>query len=225
MTAPADRGPIQVHSLRTQAKDRLRAQIVAGELTPGELHAVGTIAEGLGVSITPVREAVLDLASDGLVEVVRNRGFRVKVLTERDLDEIVLLRRWLEVPAVRAIAAESRVRDDTELRRLAAVTEEAARAGDWVTFLATDRLFHLDLLSYAGSPRLVSMVSALRDQTRLSSLADVAGTEQFLASTREHDALLDAVVAGAADQAATIMDQHLRHARGVWAGYTEEPTG
>jgi DNA-binding FadR family transcriptional regulator len=75
-------------SLREQAREALRARIVLGQIEPGEVRSVISLAEELGVSVTPVREAVMDLAHHGMVEVIRNRGFRVPQLSEHDLDEI-----------------------------------------------------------------------------------------------------------------------------------------
>ncbi|MFE0156681.1 GntR family transcriptional regulator [Nonomuraea sp. NPDC059007] len=208
-------------SLRDDAGQVIRAQIVAGEIRPGALYAIGQLAEQLQVSITPVREALLDLAKEGLIEMVRNRGFRIRVMTEADLDQIIQIRLMLEVPAVREIAARGLVDDFAPLRDLAARTEEAAMTGDWVGFLGTDRELHLTLLGHLGNPRLVDIVAQLRDQGRLYGLDHVAGTQDFIESTREHDALLDAVESGKADEAAELMSTHLKHARGIWAGIAE----
>jgi DNA-binding GntR family transcriptional regulator len=208
-------------SLRDDAAQAIRAQIVSGEIKPDTLYAIGQIAEQLEVSITPVREALLDLAKDGLIEMVRNRGFRVRVMTDRDLDDIVQLRLMLEVGAVREIAERGLVEDFTELRELSARTEAAAVAGDWVEFLSNDRDLHLTLLGHLGNPRLLEIVGQLRDQSRLYGLDRIAGTDDFLVSTREHDGLLDAIEAGRADEAADLMSRHLKHARGIWAGLRE----
>ena len=78
----------------------IRSQIVSGRLEPGSLHSIGAIAERLNVSITPVREALHDLAKDGLIEMRRNRGFVVRRPNEEELDEIVGVRTMLEVGAV-----------------------------------------------------------------------------------------------------------------------------
>ncbi len=75
--------PLTTANLRGQAVEMLRASIVAGELEPGEIYSAPALAERLGVSATPVREAMLDLAKDGLVEPVRNRGFRIVSSTMR----------------------------------------------------------------------------------------------------------------------------------------------
>lgn len=217
-TGGSSKTGVQRQSLRDQAGRVLRAQVIAGELQPDTLYALGQIAEQLQISVTPIREALLDMVADGLIEMVPNRGFRVRLLTERDLDEIVELRLLLEPPAVRQITERGMVDDFAALRDLAALTETAAREGDWVTFLDTDRDMHLKLLGYLGNGRLTDLAGKLRDQTRLYGLDHIAGTHEFFETTHEHIALLDAVEAGDADEAEKLTSRHLNHARGVWAG-------
>lgn len=215
---------LEPSNLRDQALRVIRARIISGALRPGKLYALGSIAEQLGVSVTPVREAILDLASEGLVELARNRGFRVREMTERDLDEIVEFRRIIEVAAVRAIAQRKLLAESGRFRELARTTGKCAAAGDWVGFLDYDRDFHMGILAHLGNERLLRVTGSLRDQSRLYGLDRVAGTESLMQSTLEHDSLLEAIVAGRADEAAAIMDRHLRHVRGIWADRIEQPT-
>lgn len=214
---------LKASSLRDQALRVIRAGIISGELRPDRLYAIGQIAEQLGVSITPVREAVLELSREGLVDLARNRGFRIREVTEHDLDEIVEFRRMIEVAGIQKIAARKLFpeADAGKFRELANASEKCAAAGDWVGFLDTDRDFHMGLLAYLGNERLLKVLGPLRDQSRLYGLEHIAGSEDLMKSTHEHHALLDAVVAGRADEAAAIMDRHLLHARGIWAGQAE----
>lgn len=209
-------------SLRDQALRVIRARIISGELRPGKLYALGAVGEQLGVSVTPVREAVLDLAREGLVELARNRGFRVREMTDHDLDEIVVLRRMTEVAAVRIIAEKSLLANAEELRERAAATEKCAADGDWVGFLDNDRDLHMGILANLGNERLLRIVGSLRDQSRLYGLDKVAGTASLMQSTHEHHQLLEAIIAGHADEAAIIMNRHLSHTRGIWAGQAED---
>lgn len=212
---------LNTSSLREQATQVIRAQIITGELAPGALHSVGGLASDLGVSITPVREALLDLTEQGLIEMVRNRGFRVPVLSEQDLDEIEQLRRMLEVPAVCEIAARHLVTDAGELRQLSNAIQEAAAAGDWRGTVVHDNEFHLRLLGYLDNRRLVRTVARLRDQSRLPGLNRDTRSERTLQSMREHDELLDAIATGEASRAEEVMILHLRHTRGIWANRDE----
>jgi DNA-binding GntR family transcriptional regulator len=215
----------QVSSLGNQALRVIRARIISGAMRPGELYALSATAAELGVSVTPVREAVLELARERLVEQARNRGFRVREMTERELDEIVEFRRIIEVAAVRLVTERNLLAQPGDLEELARATENFAASGDWVGFLDSDRDFHLGIIAHLGNERLLQTAGSLRDQSRLYGLDRVAGTESLMQSTHEHDTLLKAIVAGHAEDAARIMDQHLRHARGIWAGKAEPAGG
>ncbi|WP_028921827.1 GntR family transcriptional regulator [Pseudonocardia acaciae] len=208
-------------TLRSQAGRVLRAQIIAGLLAPGELYTISAISEELEVSATPVREAVSQLAAEGLVTLARNRGFRVRVITDHDLDEILQLRTMLEPAAVAEIAQRGLLVDEQSLRALAREISAHAASGDLVRFLEVDRRFHLGVLACLGNERLLQVVGQLRDHTRLYGLRKVEGTGAFQASADEHERLLDLVAQHKADDARALMIAHLRHARGIWAGRSE----
>jgi DNA-binding GntR family transcriptional regulator len=212
---------LEPSTLRNQALRVLRARIISGAMRPGQLYALGATASELGVSVTPVREAVLELARERLVELARNRGFRVREVTEHELNEIVEFRKIVEVGAVRLVAERKLLDQASELQELAKATEKYAAAGDWVGFLDSDRDFHLGIMGHLENERLLQVAGSLRDQSRLYGLDYVAGTDSLTQSTHEHAALLSAVIAGHADEAAEIMDRHLQHARGIWAGKAE----
>lgn len=212
--------PLEVRSLRDQAASTLRARIIAGELQPDRLYVIGQVAEELGVSATPIREALLDLTKEGLVRMSRNRGFQITRLTQRDIDEIVQLRRMIEVPAIRELSERRLITDDAALRGLIRATESSARDGNWLEYQQNDRAFHLGLLAWLGNRRLVEFVGVLRDQCRLYGTDRDEATLDFLESTREHEALLDAITTGRADEAVRLTHEHLDRAREVWSRHT-----
>ncbi|HEU0041968.1 MAG TPA: GntR family transcriptional regulator, partial [Jiangellaceae bacterium] len=106
-------------SLREQVADALRAAVVSGDMKPGQVYSAPALAARFGVSATPVREAMLDLAKQGLVEVVRNKGFQVTQMSNADLDHITEIRLLLEPPAAATVASSPRPDDATELLPLA----------------------------------------------------------------------------------------------------------
>ncbi|MEE3920397.1 GntR family transcriptional regulator [Micromonospora sp. BRA006-A] len=108
------------------------------------------LAGRFGVSPTPVREAILDLAKEGLVSIVKNKGFRVKALSERDLDEITQIRELLEIPVVADQTGRLSEPQVQELRRLADNIVSAAGRGDLVAYIESDNAFHLTLLRPPG---------------------------------------------------------------------------
>ncbi|ELS51096.1 GntR family transcriptional regulator [Streptomyces viridochromogenes] len=208
-------------SLREQAREALRTRIVLGEIEPGQVESVINVATDLGVSVTPVREAVMDLANLGIVEVIRNRGFRVPVLTDHDLDEIFRLRTMLEAPAMSEVTELLDGRAIPEFRQLAEQITDAAREGDLTSFLDLDRQFHMGLLELLGNRRLVTMVSQLRDQARMRGLQKLADQGELTRSGEEHIEIVDAIESGDTELAAELMRKHLAHSRGIWAGRTE----
>ncbi|MFD5258966.1 GntR family transcriptional regulator [Streptomyces bobili] len=220
--APARGVQLKSVSLRQQAREALRTRIVLGQIEPGRVESVINIASELGVSVTPVREAVMDLANLGMVEVIRNRGFRVPVLTDHDLEEIFRVRTMLEVPAMVELAERVDQEAVARFRELAERITDAAREGDLFAFLDRDRQFHLGLLELLGNRRLVAMVGQLRDQARMEGLQKLADQGELTQSGEEHIAIVDAIASGDAELTADLMRKHLTHSRGIWAGRAEE---
>jgi DNA-binding GntR family transcriptional regulator len=211
----------QSPSLRERAVAAIRASIITGEAEPGEIYSVRQFADRLGVSATPIREALLDLAGDGLVEAVRNRGFRVLTPSEQDLDEIYRLRLMIEVPAL-ALAADNMTPEiEASCREHARQTTEYARKGDLTGFLDVDRTFHLEILRCTNNRRLVDIVRRLRDETRLVGLPGLRGTDALVGSALEHVAIVDALSRGDGTTASIMMRRHIDHTRGIWAGQPE----
>jgi len=208
-------------SLRQQVAQALRAALVAGEMRPGVLYSAPMLAEKFGVSATPVREAMLDLASEGLVKAVRNKGFRVTELADRDRDEMTQIRLLIEAPTVGDIAArcDSEMAPKIEaLREGAREIETLAIQRDLIRYVEADRKFHLSLLALAGNDHLVQVIDSLRSRSRLYGLQALADRGQLGQSAREHEMLVDLVLAADVDGATRLMAQHISHVRGEWAG-------
>jgi DNA-binding GntR family transcriptional regulator len=204
-------------SLREQVSHALRAALVAGELRPGVVYSAPVLAAGFGVSATPVREAMLDLAKEGLVEVVRNKGFRVTELSESDLDQFTEIRALIEIPVVAGLA-RSAPRDRLEaLRPTAEAIVTAARDRDLIAYVEADQAFHLGLLDLSGNRHLVDVVSDLRNRSRLYGLPSLADAGTLAASAEEHLVLLDTLLAGDAEAVEQLMRAHLTHVRSIWA--------
>ncbi|MGW4501996.1 GntR family transcriptional regulator [Micromonospora sp. NPDC004336] len=204
-------------SLREEVAQALRAAIVAGQLRPGTTYSAPTLATQFGVSPTPVREAILDLAKEGLVTIVKNKGFRIRSLSERELDEITQIRELLEIPVV---AGQVGRLSEAQLRELSALAEAivaAAGRGDVVAYIEADNEFHLSLLRAGGNLRLVDTVADLRSRTRLYGLDALVESGQLVASANEHVELAKLLAAGDREAVVDLMRRHLRHVRGIWA--------
>lgn len=209
-------------SMREEVTDVLRGAIVSGEMRPGELYSAAGLGERFGVSATPVREAMLDLGKQGLVEVVRNRGYRVTVLSEADLDQITQIRQLLEPTASAEAVGHITDAELEALRALASAIVDAAAGGDLVSYVNADREFHLRLLAAAGNPRLVRIVDDLRAQTRLYGLSALVASGRLVDSAQEHVEMCDLIAAGDAKKLKKLMGTHLGHTRREWAGRPPE---
>lgn len=220
-TLPTELPVLQPSNLRQQAKALIHAQIVTGAVTPGQIYPVVHFSSQLGVSATPVREALLDLSNEGFVELVRNRGFRVVELSERDLDEIFELRLILEVHAIRKATGRLSDSDRASCLALAEDTETEAVKGNLAGFLLSDRELHLRMLAPAQNRRLLDQIARLRDQARLPGLQSLADAGTLAAAAEEHYGLINAVCSGSPDEAESRLRSHLQHTRGIWAGRSE----
>lgn len=209
-------------SLRAQVQDRLREALVAGELEPDAIYSAPKLAQQLGVSPTPVREAMMELAAEGFVEPLRHRGYRVVELSESTLVEVTEVRALLEVPAVGRVAEIAPGRDLSEFREMAQELVETAAAGELRRFIAADMRFHLGLLRMLGNEVLLEEVRRLRRRTRLYGLRAMAEAGTLAATAQEHHELLDHLEAGDRSAAEALMRRHLGHVRGVWAGRAED---
>lgn len=208
-------------SLRDTVEASLSAAIVSGELEPGAIISVPTLATQFGVSATPVREAMLNLEKLGFVEPLRNKGFRVTDVSEQDLHDLVQVRRWLEAPAMRIAAEKLKGQPVEEYRTLARQISDASARSDFRDYLQADAEFHLALLSLTGNRRLMDVVGELRRQTRLVGLATLSNSAELETSALEHHQLLDLLVAGDADAAERLMHVHVGHVLGWWSGRSE----
>ncbi|WP_134739953.1 GntR family transcriptional regulator [Nocardioides sp. 503] len=196
-------------SMTDRATSALRSAILRGDLEPNTLHAVHTVAESLGVSRTPVREALIRLAAEGMVRVQRNRGFVVLRHSPRDLVEIFSLRLLLEVPATRAAASLATPDDVAALDADIARMRDAMAADDAELFLREDRQFHRTLLSISGNERLTEFVDSLRNVVLSSGVSTANRTESIGEILEPHLELLRLVRDGKPTEAAASMHEHL----------------
>src|ERR1700678_2582518 len=155
--APALRGV----NLREQVLATIREALITGRIIPGVVYSAASLATELGISNSPVREAMLALVDEGLMEVVPNRGYRPVALTSSDLAEIAQLRMLLEVPAAGIAALANLGQRAAELEGLVERIEQTAALGDVGGNLAADRQFHLSLVDVCGNRRLVQRVAQL----------------------------------------------------------------
>ena len=203
-------------SLRERVAMLVRADILSGRSGPGTMYTVPSLAAELAISTTPVREALLDLAGNGFLAPVRNRGFRVEGMTRADLDHLFELRELLERHALVTLA-ERGLGDAAALSVLADAVAAAVEAEDGRGYLEADRNFHQALVERAGNPLLTKLVMDLRDRMRLYGFDTPAGRRRQQASVSEHYRLIELAAAGDTQGIATLITLHIMEWKQVFA--------
>ena len=188
--------PIGPGSLRARVAMALRAAIRSGVLAPGTVYSVPVLAGRFGVSATPVREAMLDMVNDGLVEAVPNRGFRVVAVSSAELQHVAEVRLRLEPIAIADLAGRLTALEIEGLRaKVDAISEAAERDEEEAAQAAW--VFRDVLLSLCSNPVLVETISWLRDRSRPSGKRSSIDYVKF--AHNQYD-LVDDLAAGSADK-------------------------
>ncbi|MGE2832928.1 GntR family transcriptional regulator [Mycobacterium sp. SMC-4] len=195
-------------SLTDRVYEELMRAIRAGELQPGSMHSVVEISGRLGVSRTPVREALLRMASNGMVRFERSRGVRILEVSTHDIEEIYSLRMMLEVPsayrAAELLTEESLGAIEEAFGRMQA----AAKAGDEASFQSADVDFHAAILDVAGNRRVTEVVANTRVQMMDRGLSTTV-TRTLADILLVHERILDAIRDRDSGASAARMRDHL----------------
>ncbi len=196
--------------LRQVVAGQLRTLILNGELRQGERLVEGQLAERLGVSRNPVREALRSLESTGLIEVVPRRGAYVSTIDTRAVHHLQHVRILVEGYAVEQ-AAERRDPDSIgQIRRCLEKARQATERNDQVAAAACHRDFHLALEAAAGIPFLKQVLDPLRSQTEM--VFSVVTDRRGLITWEEHEAIYEAVASGDAQRAKQLVRHHITNA-------------
>lgn len=209
MTAvPGQRPP----SLRVQVADQLRSALISGQLRPGVTYTVRNMAAEFGVSPTPVREAILDLSGEGLLQVRPNRGFTVVRPDAATVVHIANVRRLLEIPATVEVVRRASVEEVEELLESATRTAHLAGRGDLAGYIEADQEFHRQVLALTGNPVLVELSERLRAQARMHAFPGLLVAGDLLRSAQEHVALVRSIAEADMPAVREIVAHHINHA-------------
>jgi len=207
--------PIARHALYEEVAERLRARIFAHELAPGAWLDEQAIAAELGISRTPLREALKVLAGEGLVRLEPRRGCYVAELTEQDLDDIFPVMALLEGRCAWEAARRAASADFSELAAIHKDLERHAAANDADRFFEANQAFHAAVQRIAGNRFLAQMIDDARKVLKLTRRDSLRLDGRLRQSLAEHRAILAALQQRDADTAARLMHDHLlsgRHA-------------
>lgn len=204
---------LQSHSLTSAVQAEIERLILAGELPPGAKLTEAMLADRLGVSRGPIREAFRILEEAGLVRLEKNRGVFVRSIALQEAMEIYDLRAMVDESAGRALA--ERITPD-QLKQLRGMVEQMERlvkdghntsASD--AYHALNLAFHDCIVDFVGNRKLIDLYRRLVKELSLFRRANLADGQQIPVSVQEHRAILKAIAAGDADGAARTLRAHV----------------
>lgn len=202
-TQPPGLGTAQQHAV-----DSLRRLIVSGDLRPGQRVNQEDVADWIGVSVAPVREALRVLEQEGQVTYFPRRGYFVTELRMADLHEIYELRQLLEERAARS-ALPSLDDDAVErIRRAAQDCFDAAQAGDVAAELAANRRFHFAIFDVPTHPHAMRVIRLLWDSTEAYRAMYYNSADERKRSVDAHDRILEAILDRDPDRLVAELDAH-----------------
>ncbi len=197
--------------LRDVVFQTLRNAILKGELKPGERLMEMHLANKLGVSRTPIREAIRMLEQEGLAVTIPRKGAQVAQMTEKDLEDVLEIRDALDELAVTRACEKISDEEIAELRTVMKTFEEAAESKDVRRIVEADESFHNVIYEATDNPKLELIVNNLREQMyryRYEYVKDNADYNQLIA---EHKAIIDGLERKDQDFVKQIMHTHLKN--------------
>ncbi|MEV7046302.1 GntR family transcriptional regulator [Amycolatopsis sp. NPDC051061] len=202
----SDEGEDREGYLGQRAYQALRAALRDGGISPRRYYSETEFADLLGVSRTPVREALKALERDGVVIAARRRGYRIREFTDAEVDEVEALREHLEVLVARTLAA-----DHTEhtLARLADILRRQDEDQAGRAMFALDEEFHLTAAELAGLHRTRKILESLRSVVAAVTAGVVIPHAETAARIAEHHQIFEAIAGGDPEEAAQVMHQHV----------------
>jgi DNA-binding GntR family transcriptional regulator len=201
------------------AYDTIKRQILENELGPGEQVLERDLALRLGVSRTPVHEALIRLESEGLVEVLPRHGMRVLPVSPEDMLQIYQILTSLESTAAELLAQRRPTAAELEPMRAACDAMEAALdLDDLAAWARADEEFHARLLELCGNSRLAGICFNFWDQTHRVRMTTLPLRPKPVSSTHDHRALLDAILAGDSGKARELHRAHRTRGGEVMVG-------
>jgi DNA-binding GntR family transcriptional regulator len=203
-------------TITTQAMEQIRQLIFDGELAAGSDHLESELADRLGMSRTPVREATLMLAQQGLLEVRPRKGVRIATLSLKDMEEIYAILTELESLAAEEAAEKGYSEKDlAALKQSIEAMEEALKREDRESWAIADDAFHTELVRLGGNSRVQSIVSMMSNQVRRARAMTLYIRPLPVKSNEDHRAVFDAIRKGDAAAARERHHSHRQDAREV----------
>jgi len=197
-------------SLKEEVLSKTKEFIMKGRFAPGQRIVIDALAKELGVSVTPVREALHHLAAEGLVSIEPRKGFTVKKWETKEIEDLLYLRMYLEKLAVRLFIEKASERDINDLAAIIERMDKAVQASDLESLTALNSQFHRRILQGSGNQELLKIMESLSaklHRVRILSLSYPGRMEQ---SRAEHAAIFEAIKARDVSMAEKAVEEHIK---------------
>ena len=201
-------------SLTQIAYENLRQSILNGEMRAGELYNEMAIAKQLGISRTPIREALLELSNKGMVTFLPRRGVIVRSLSKEDVDELFELRQVLETHFINKIAANPTDYDFSALKKNIKAQKNAALKNNIPDYLRHNGAFHSTMAEMCNNQRMLEIYGGIVDLIRLLALQSLQHPMRMQDRLiPQHEAILKAIRKGISNQATALLITHLKESK------------
>jgi DNA-binding GntR family transcriptional regulator len=201
----------QEQSLGGQIFNRIRDDILSGNYTPGEELKEATLGKQLGVSRTPVREALRQLDLEGLVEIAPNRGAKVIGISRKDVEDIYHMRARLEGLAVRKAAEQIKEEELAELEEVILLSEFHVKKPESKQMVRLDGRFHEIMYRASGSRMLEHVLTDFLHYVKMARSHSVKTEHRAQESVKEHKRILEAIRQRDGDLAEQLANEHIQH--------------
>lgn len=172
--------------------ESIKAAIIKGKFKPGEKISEGDLAESMGISRTPLREAFRKLENEGFIEIIPRKGAIVTEIDAREAYHLYEIKSTLEGLAARLAAANMKEKDLEKLKKVNDELKELIDQNDLEAFYKAHTRFHEGFVKLSGNKRLMQIISNLNDHFKRFGIVSLTLPGQYEKATKQHEEIIDA---------------------------------
>jgi len=200
---------------RDEAYEKIKNLLNTGELKAGDVTSVNELIEKLNMSRSPVRDAILRLNDEGIVQVIPRKGIFVSGVFSKDIKDLFQLRLAIELFAVDKIIDYAHYDSLKELDEIIALQEESAKKGDNESFLSHDEYFHIKMVEILNNERMNKIIQNSREQLALYGFKSLTFHANAIESVDEHKKILEAIKQKDRKTARYMLTKHLTRTKNL----------
>jgi DNA-binding GntR family transcriptional regulator len=197
-------------SLKEMALATIKEAMLAQKLERDVMYTEAALTDEMGISRTPVREALIHLASRGLITYFPRKGFKIKLLTEKDVRNLFELRLTLELTVIRHITPGLTRKALADIERVRAKYEKIVQKDDRVESIHANMAFHACLAGLTGNDYLINALDEIGDLINLASARSLEVDSRTVEALAEHERIVSELKRKSTDRASREMEAHIR---------------